>query len=264
MKLDSVPYIARHSIFECFQDESTLSDNSSPKNFLADSTPARISVGRTGTRPKTDAWLRFRADHALARDAILSELRADFVEDFVKAKGYPFIKTIVESKEEFIQFPPKGKVVSAQTLLDVKKMCPADIDVQIVVSDGLSARAVEKNVSDLLPMIEDGLRLHKISFGLPIFVRYARVAVGDQLGFTLNAKLVVNLIGERPGLSSSKGLSAYITYHPSPQTISSDRTVVSNIHDRGTPPVEAGAYIVKLIKTILERKVSGVQLQKLS
>lgn len=241
-----------------------MSDDFSQKNFLTDTTPARIFVGRAGTRPKTPVWLAFRADHALARDAILSELKEEFVEKFVRAKGYPIVKTIVESKEEFIQFPPRGKVVAAQTLLDVKKICPADIDVQVVVSDGLSARAVEKNIADLLPMIEDGLRLHKISFGLPIFVRYARVAVGDQLGFALNAKLVVNLIGERPGLSSAEGLSAYITYHPSPETISSDRTVVSNIHERGTPPVEAGAYIVRLIKTILERRVSGVQLQKLS
>ena len=149
-------------------------------------------------------------------------------------------------------------------MAQLKNQCSSGNDVQIVISDGLSAKAVEKNAGNLLPMIVDGLKLNNLSQGLPVVVQYGRVAVGDQIAFALSARVVINLIGERPGLSSAEGLSAYITYNPSPETISSDRTVVSNIHERGTPAVEAGAYIVRLVKTILERKVSGVELQKLS
>lgn len=227
-------------------------------------TPARVAVGRAGTRPKTSTWLQFRLDHALARDAICSELDSAFIEKFAVANSYPIVQSSVASKDEFIQYPPRGKVVEEKTLLQLKEQCTTGNDVQIVISDGLSAKAVEKNAANLLPMIVDGLKMNNISCGLPVVVRYGRVAVGDQIAFSLKARVVINLIGERPGLSSAEGLSAYITYNPSPQTISSDRTVVSNIHERGTPAVEAGAYIVRLVKTILERKVSGVELQKLS
>lgn len=231
---------------------------------LTAKTPARVLAGRAGTRPKTSTWLKFRVDHALARDAVCSELDKSFIEGFAVANGYPCVKSSVASKDEFIQFPPKGKVVDEETLSRLKTVCSPGNDVQIVISDGLSAKAVEKNAANLLPMIVDGLKMNNISCGLPVVVQYGRVAVGDQIAYALSARVVINLIGERPGLSSAEGLSAYITYNPSAQTISSDRTVVSNIHERGTPAVEAGAYIVRLVKTILERKVSGVELQKLS
>lgn len=227
-------------------------------------TPARLLVGRAGTRPLTSTWLSFRVDHALARDAINSDLSENFIAEFAVANKFPYVKSSVTSKEEFVQFPPRGKVVANEVLEQLKVECSSNNDVQIVISDGLSAKAVEKNAVNLMPMLVDGLRMNKISQGLPIVVRYGRVAVADQIAYALNAKLVINLIGERPGLSSAEGLSAYITYNPSPRTISSDRTVVSNIHERGTPAVEAGAYIVRLVKTILEKKVSGVELQKLS
>lgn len=231
---------------------------------FSSTTPARIAVGRAGARPLTNTWLRFRVDHALARDAVCSELSGEFIQTFAVANGYPCVQSAVSSKDEFIQFPPLGKIIDQSTLEKLQAECPTENDVQIVISDGLSARAVEKNAGNLLPMIVDGLRMNKISQGKPVLVRFGRVAVADQIAFALKARLVINLIGERPGLSSAEGLSAYITYSPSPQTISSDRTVVSNIHERGTPAVEAGAYIVRLVKTILERKVSGVELQKLS
>jgi ethanolamine ammonia-lyase small subunit len=123
---------------------------------------------------------------------------------------------------------------------------------------------VEANIPDLLPMLEQALTAAGITYGLPVVARYGRVAIADQLGHALNAKLAVNLIGERPGLSSATSLSAYLTYNPGPNTISSDRTVVSNIHSRGTPPVEAGAYVAALCRKILDLKVSGVRLQQMS
>ncbi len=246
------------------ENNSDVSASHEEQADFSSKTPARISVGRAGTRPLTSTWLRFRVDHALARDAICGDLDEVFIQKFAVANGYPCVKSSVCSKEEFIQFPPRGKIVEEQTLSQLKNLCTSGNDVQIVISDGLSSKAVENNAGNLLPMILDGLKMNKITHGLPVVVQYGRVAVGDQIAFALSSRLVINLIGERPGLSSAEGLSAYITYNPSPQTISSDRTVVSNIHERGTPAVEAGAYIVRLVKTILERKVSGVELQKLS
>ena len=231
--------------------------------LLAESTPARIQVGRAGTRPTTDAWLKFRADHAIARDAVGSQLSESFIENFVRKNNYSFVQSKIETREEFVLNPPDGKLLSRESEGQLLKEVPGNNDVQIVVCDGLSAMAVEANVPDLLPMLLDGLETEGFTCGAPVFVRYGRVAIADQIGHLLKAKLAVNLIGERPGLSSGVGLSIYMTYNPGPSTISSHRTVVSNISSTGTPPPEAGAYAIHLFKKIFEFKKSGVELQQL-
>ena len=226
-------------------------------------TPARIGNGRAGSRPRTEAWLSFRADHARARDAVHSEMSEQFIEAMTSERHCAVLQTLCTSREDFILNPPHGKRASNSEMEKLSVLSNAkQSDIQIVISDGLSASAVAANVPDLLPMLEDGLRMEKISFGVPVIVRYGRVAIGDQIAYATGARIVVNLIGERPGLSCATSLSAYITYNPGPHTISSDRTVVSNIHKGGTPPLEAGAYIVQLCKKILRLEISGVRLQQ--
>ena len=226
-------------------------------------TPARIGVMRAGSRPLTSTWLKFRADHALARDAVHSELSEAFINTFALARQFRQVQSTALDRADFILFPPKGKKAHADVVADLENHCPSNIDVQIVVSDGLSALAVEENLEDLFSMLEYGFALSKISIGRTVIARYGRVAIADQIAHQLKAKVALNLIGERPGLSCASGLSAYITYNPGPHTISSDRTVVSNIHKGGTPATEAGAFIVKTVERILSKKVSGVKLQQL-
>lgn len=199
----------------------------------------------------------------MARDAVHSELSADFIDKFAATRGLPVITSLAADRRAFILNPPSGKRASEETIAALQELCPSGRDVQIVISDGLSARAVENNVPDLLPMLEHGFELEGVRVGLPVVVRFGRVAIADQIAHALKARLAINLIGERPGLSSAAGLSAYLTYNPGAKTISSDRTVVSNIHNEGTPAVEAGAYLVKLAKRILEAGASGVRLQQL-
>lgn len=224
-------------------------------------TSARLGVGRSGARPMTKAMLQFRADHARARDAVHSELSEAFINHLMEGEKAFVLKTLCSDRSDFILNPPKGKKAEESELAKLNVL-EKNIDVQIVISDGLSAAAVETNIPDLLPILKDGLELEKISFGRPVIVRFGRVAIADQISHHVHARIALNLIGERPGLSSAQSLSAYITYSPGPQTISSDRTVVSNIHSAGTPPLEAGAYIVQLCKKILDKKMSGVKLQK--
>jgi ethanolamine ammonia-lyase small subunit len=226
---------------------------------LKSSTPARIGVGRAGARPRTETWLQFRLAHAMAKDAVKSEFSREFL-NWAKDNAYPVLTSQASDKNDFIAYPPKGKVADVTSL---PANLPHECDVQIVICDGLSAEAVEANIRDLLPMLFDGFAQAKLSCGTPIVVQFGRVAAADQIAHALGAKLVVDLVGERPGLSAADSLSAYITLNPGPHTISSDRTVVSNIHSRGTPPVEAGAYIVQLVKRIFELKVSGVRLQQI-
>jgi ethanolamine ammonia-lyase small subunit len=230
---------------------------------LQATTPARIGVGRAGVRPCTDAWLQFRRDHALAKDAVKGEFSQEFLR-LMKERGYPIIQSQAPDKPGFILRPPDGKRTDSSNIDVLRKTCAQNRDVQIVISDGLSARAVESNIEDVLPMIIEGLQLEGFTCGTPVVVRFGRVAIADQITDALGAKLAINLIGERPGLSAADSMSAYLTYGAGPDTISSDRTVVSNIHGRGTLPVEAGAYIVQLAKRILQLKISGVKLQQIS
>jgi len=231
-------------------------------------TPARVAVGRSGSRPTTKALLSFLGDHAEARDAVKSNLSNTYVEQFCRSYGAITTQSKAENRDDFILFPPRGKRLNDESLAALssalQKFHSTSIDVCIVISDGLSALAVEENVSDLYPMLIDGFDSLNLRTGPPVIVRFGRVAVADQIGQLFRAKVVINLIGERPGLSCARGLSAYITYNPHiEKTISSDRTVVSNIHTGGTPPVEAGAFIVKIVERILEKGVSGVRLQAL-
>jgi ethanolamine ammonia-lyase small subunit len=108
--------------------------------------------------------------------------------------------------------------------------------------------------------IRDGLKMRGIEAGPGLFVRYCRVGAGDAIGDITGTDLVCMLVGERPGLVTDKSMSAYVTYRPRTGVSESSRTVVSNIHAQGTPPVEAGAHIAQLIDTILKKQVSGVGL----
>jgi ethanolamine ammonia-lyase small subunit len=232
-------------------------------SYLRNSTPARVIRGRAGTRPLTKEWLEFRLDHALARDAVDSKLSKSFLESFAREYDLPQLKTLALNRQDFVLNPPLGKETKKENLEALAPLLESGVDVQIVISDGLSAHAVERNLPDIYPMLMHGFKTKDISFNPGVIVHGGRVAIADQIAHHFQAKVALNLIGERPGLSCAESLSAYITYNPGPHTISSDRTVISNIHQGGTPPVEASAFIVKTIERILEKKVSGVKLQKL-
>jgi ethanolamine ammonia-lyase small subunit len=238
-------------------------------DHLKSLTPARIGVGRAGgTRPPTTSRLQFLADHAFARDAVRGELDNQFAQDFCEKYQGIVVQTEAESRSDYILYPPKGKRLSAETLKHVEEGARAkaeSFDIQVVVADGLSPQAAEYNAPNLYPMLVDGFEDLGLTLAPPVVVRYGRVAVADQIAHAVKASLAINLLGERPGLSCAVGLSAYLTYNPNPKTtISSDRTVVSNIHDAGTPAIEAGAFIVKVAARILSLKISGVKLQSSS
>ncbi len=144
-----------------------------------------------------------------------------------------------------------------------EKNLPKNKQLQIVVSDGLSSTGVESNIRDLLPALVQGLISKNISMGDPVFIKRSRVWIQDDLASIVNCDVVISLIGEPPGLATSKSISAYLIYRPNHATVEADRTVISNIHDGGVPPVEAGAHLADLIEQILKHKVSGVKLAQL-
>ncbi len=219
-------------------------------------TPARIGVGRAGARLRTETLIRLRADHAAARDAVWKDVDAAVLEEL----NLFSIQTHCQSKAEFITRPDLGRGFTDETLSRLREHCAKDVDVQLIVSDGLSSTAINANATRILPIVLDGLKARGLSVGTPIFVRYGRVAAQDVIAQTLNAAVVCSFIGERPGLATAESMSAYISYHAQPGMPESRRTVVSNIHKNGIPAMEAGAYLVDLIAQILEQKASGVAL----
>ncbi|EJP6472270.1 ethanolamine ammonia-lyase subunit EutC [Clostridium botulinum] len=220
-------------------------------------TPARLGVGRAGARYKTITALRVRADHAAAQDSVFSYVS----EDFVKKNKFISVETLCRDKDEYLTRPDLGRKFSDETLKIIKEKCGTGQKVQMVVGDGLSSAAIEANIEDILPSINQGLKVYGMEMGEIIFVKHCRVGAMDSIGEVTGADVVCLLVGERPGLVTAESMSAYIAYKPKVNMPEAKRTVISNIHKGGTTAVEAGAHVAELIKTMIEKKASGIDLK---
>lgn len=220
-------------------------------------TPARIGIGRAGTRYTTSTMLRFRADHASAQDAVFT----DVSDEVLKENNLFSVQTKCNSKDEYITRPDLGRRLSEDAIKTLKERCKQNPLVQVYVSDGLSSTAVEANTKDILPALLNGLKSYGIDAGTPFFLKYGRVGASDDVAEVLGATVTCVLIGERPGLATAESMSAYITYKGYVGIPEAKRTVVSNIHSKGTPAIEAGAHIAHIIKKILDAKASGQDLK---
>lgn len=221
-------------------------------------TPARIGVGRTGTRYMTQSSLRFRADHAAAQDAVFSDVDPELV----KEMGFVSTKTICKSKDEYLTRPDYGRQFDEENQAIIQKNVKKGAKIQMVVGDGLSSAAIEANIKEVIPSIKQGLKMYNLDFDDVIFVKYCRVPAMDKIGEISDADVVCLLVGERPGLVTAESMSAYVAYRPTVGMPEARRTVISNIHKGGTPAVEAGAYIAELIKKMLDKKKSGIDLKE--
>lgn len=221
-------------------------------------TPARIGVGKAGARLKTSTLLSLRADHAAARDAVFT----DVDENVLKEAGLKTFSTVVKDKNEFLTRPDLGKKFTDETLQQIVSESGSGADVLIYASDGLSSTAINANIQNILPVIEDGLKLKGYKVAKPFYVKFGRVGAQDPISEATNATVICSLIGERPGLATAESMSAYITYKATVGMEEARRTVVSNIHKGGTMAIEAGAYIADLIDDIIKAKASGVELKK--
>ena len=237
-----------------------LVDNPKNPDFIYEmkqKTPARLGLGRCGARYKTISMLRFRADHAAAQDTVFT----DVSEDFIKKNNYIFVKTKCKDKDEYLTRPDLGRRFDQEELEIIKKTYGNNPKVIIVVGDGLSSAAIEANAAEMVPSLKQGLKNYGIETGQVLFIKYARVGASDDIGKVTDADVVCMLVGERPGLVTAESMSAYITYKPKHGIAEAKRTVISNIHKGGTNAIEAGALAADLIKMMLEKKASGVDLK---
>ena len=224
---------------------------------LKQATPARLGVWRAGPRMMTNALLRFRADHAAAMDAVFNEVD----EALLERNNLFSVHTTSRDKVQFLSNPATGRFFDEENTKIIKEKCVHSPQVQIIVADGLSSTSIVENLDDILPSLMQGLKGYGFAIGTPFFIKHGRVGSMDPVTEILNAEATVLLIGERPGLVTFESMSCYMTYKGFVGMAESMRTVVSNIYKNGTPPVEAGAHIADIVKLMIERKASGLDLK---
>jgi ethanolamine ammonia-lyase large subunit len=239
---------------------------------LRRATPALYGFENAGPRPANEVSRRLKANQAEAREAIYSELDFDRLR---RIAPFREVATEATDKASHLNAPRLGSRLSAASR---QSLSAEGTDVQIVVSDGLSAEAVHANLADLLPMLVDGLESRSLKLGQPIAARYGRVKLAEDLAERLQTRLVILLIGERPGgdALAARSLSAYLVYHlldadarveaarsSGHAQIRFEYTVVSNIYSGGLLAVEAGSVLAEKAWQILSYRAAGNRLESL-
>jgi ethanolamine ammonia-lyase small subunit len=231
---------------------------------LRELTPARLLVGRSGEAYTTATQLQLRADHAAARDAVWRELQFphDLGPDFVERWKLFEVCTHARTKSEYLLQPNRGRELGKSAEAEITRHCASGADLQIVIGDGLSAGAIAAQVPPLLPLLVAEAERRGWRWGQPFVVRHCRVGVINGVGELLRPRVVVLLIGERPGMSSAESLSAYMAYEPRRGHSDADRNLISNIHARGLLPGEASVRIVSLAAEFMRLKCSGTTVKE--
>ena len=219
-------------------------------------TTAMVGIGHVGTRYATDVVLQFQAELAVAHEAVHTVLP----EDWAASKGLLALKSRVADHHEFLLRPDLGRRLDAPSLAALRSKAARGVDVQPILADGLSAVATMGSGIALLEAFTSECARRGFSVGTPMCARFARVWLQDEIGQEVGARVAVILLGERPGLGTGDGLSAYLVYEPRIGKTDGDRNMMSNIHNRGTPPIEAAARLAVLTAAMLEQRTSGVPL----
>ena len=229
---------------------------------LAALTPARIGLGRAGASLPTHEVLRFGLAHAQARDAVHERLRPDDLAAELAALGLETlqVESAAPSREAYLRRPDLGRALSEESRIALAAHS-GSFDLSIVIGDGLSATAIHRNARALLAALLPPLRARSLTLAPVVIATQARVALGDEVGEVLGARLVAMLIGERPGLSSPDSLGVYLTFAPRRGLTDEARNCISNIRPGGLGYDEAAAKLVWLAGEALLRSVTGVELK---
>lgn len=219
-------------------------------------TTALVGIGAVGTRYATDVVLQFQAELAVAHGAVAATLPEGWAEE----NGLLALSSRVTHHREFLLRPDLGRRLHPDSVALLQDRALKDIDVQPILADGLSAVATMGSGVALLNAFSEACKARGMSVGTPMCARYARVWLEDEIGQTVRAKVAAILLGERPGLGTGDGLSAYLVYNPQVGKTDGDRNMMSNIHARGTPPEQAGKRLAVLCSAMLAQKTSGVPL----
>jgi ethanolamine ammonia-lyase small subunit len=227
---------------------------------LRDHTPARVELGRSGASLPTRATLEFQLAHARARDAVHLPLAVNSLVVELKQKSIESITltSAARNRDEYLKRPDLGRCLSTESRQQLTAL-GGEYEAAFVIADGLSALAVHRHAVPLLGLLEHDLDWRVAPVAI---VEQGRVAIGDEIGELLGARMVVVLIGERPGLSSPDSLGAYLTWQPRPGRTDAERNCVSNIRAEGLSCAAAAHKLLFLMNESRRLKLSGVQLKE--
>ena len=237
--------------------------NPDPWESLRAFTAARIALGRSGTSVPLREALAFRLAHAHARDAVYSALAMPRLLADLATFGLPvcLVHSQAPTRPEYLQRPDWGRQLDDASRTTLADCAAAGCDLAVVVADGLSAQAINDHALPLLRLLLPQLKQAGCRLGPIAVAEQARVALGDEIGQLLRARLVLVLIGERPGLSSPNSLGAYFTYAPRSGLTDEARNCVSNIRPEGLDYAPAAAKLFFLLREAQRRQLSGVALK---
>ncbi|MBS1522795.1 MAG: ethanolamine ammonia-lyase subunit EutC [Bacteroidetes bacterium] len=232
-------------------------------DHLKQFTAARIGIGRTGASIPLKQSLELKLAHAHARDAVYSELDIDKLLSDLKQFDLPVLLLHSEAayREMYLQRPDLGRQLNKKSIELVNDYSHQKPDIVIIIADGLSATAVNHHAVSLLKTLIPQLQSVGLKIGPISLIKQGRVAIADDIGVHLKAKLSLILIGERPGLSSADSMGCYITYNPKPGLTDESRNCISNIRPHGLTFKLASKKIFYLIQEAFRRKLSGVGLK---
>ncbi|BAN46500.1 ethanolamine ammonia-lyase subunit EutC [Metapseudomonas resinovorans] len=244
----------------------TSGHTSNPWEELRRLTPARIALGRAGISLPTHAQLNFQYAHAQARDAVHLPFDHGALSHALAERGRAslLLHSAAGDRDTYLQRPDLGRRLAAasrEQLLQHAQANPDGYDLAVVVADGLSALAVQRHSLPFLERMEDQALAEGWSLSPVVLVQQGRVAVADEVGELLNAKMVVILIGERPGLSSPDSLGLYFTWAPKVGLTDAYRNCISNVRLEGLSYGMAAHRLMYLMREACRRQLSGVNLK---
>ncbi|HHJ1299938.1 TPA: ethanolamine ammonia-lyase subunit EutC [Pseudomonas sp. H2] len=229
-------------------------------------TPARIALGRAGTSLPTGAQLDFQFAHAQARDAVHlpfdhAGLTAQLTE---RGRDSLVVHSAASDRDQYLQRPDLGRRLNEDSIAALRQHAeanPGGVDLAIVVADGLSALAVHRHTLPFLTRFGEQAAADGWTSAPVVLVEQGRVAVADEVGELLGARMTVMLIGERPGLSSPDSLGLYFTYAPRVGLTDAYRNCISNVRLEGLSYGMAAHRLLYLMREACRRQLSGVNLK---
>lgn len=239
-----------------------MSEQQGPSSMLSElraHTPAPIRLGHAGPALPTSAQLDFQLAHARARDAVHQQFGAAALASELTRLGHPVLRvqSAAADRQQFLLNPTLGRTLSEQSRATLH---PTGGDLVFVIGDGLSAAAVERHAPPLLALLLP--RLESFSVAPLVVADQARVALGDEIGERIQARMVVVLIGERPGLAAPDSMGIYITHDPRSGRTDAERNCISNVRPEGLDYDRAAHKLLWLIREGLQRGYTGIALKE--
>jgi len=245
---------------------SDIVENRDPWQALRQFTAARIALGHTGVSQLTRDQLDFQLAHARARDAVHQALDSASLAQALEA-AWPgsasplLLHSAAENRNVYLQRPDLGRRLDAPSRALLLARADRAYDLSIVIADGLSALAIAQNAAPLLQALKRLLAPESWTCAPLAIVEQGRVAVGDEVGELLGAKIVVVLIGERPGLSSPDSMGLYITWAPHVGLTDERRNCISNVRPSGLGYEDAARKLYYLLTEARRRELTGIGLK---